>query len=91
MKQKIKAAITTWLGLDVLRAELCAELSDLNSKATSARSQLVELNGRLAQAEAQLSGLEAQAAGHAERVSRVEMKGLPVRYVQTDTGLQEVR
>ena len=56
----------------------------VGKQATSARNQLIGLTRRLEQA-------EAPTAGHGERISRVEKAHLPVRYVNTPTGLQEVR
>jgi hypothetical protein len=80
MKNYITKLLTAWLGLDAIRVEL----AQLDAKATSARNQLIGLTRRA-------EVVEAQVAGHAERVTRVEKANLPVRYVQTSTGLQEVR
>jgi hypothetical protein len=82
MKAKIKAALAEWLGLPSLRAEL----AELNARVAADRNQIIGLQRRLEQ-------VEAQAAGHAERVSRVEKQNLPVRYVADPVtgGLSEVR
>lgn len=82
--------ITKWLGLDLL----CAELTELGAKASSARSQLTELTSRLVQLEAKAARHDQQHLEHAERVARTEVAvdriGKPTRYIQTPTGLQQI-
>ncbi len=82
MKARIKNWLTQLLGLEDLRARV----SQLELQAGSARNQMIGLTRRLEQA-------EAQAAGHAERVSRVAKQNLPVRYVVDPVtgGLSETR
>ena len=82
MKERIKTALAEWLGLPLLRAEL----SQLQLQVASAKGQLIGLTRRVEVA-------EAQAAGHAQRVARVEKQNLPVRYAVDPVtgGLSETR
>jgi hypothetical protein len=87
----MKKFITTWL-TELLGLELDrAKVAQLEQQASSARNQITSLRSELTNLALRVSQAEEQAAGHLERTTRVELQNLPVRYVQTSTGLQEVR
>jgi hypothetical protein len=83
----MKSKILLWLGVP----ELSARLTAAESTITTLKQFQQQQHSRIVQLETTVAGLQSQAAGHVERISRVERAHLPVRYVITPTGLQEVR